>query len=35
VPLYQDAMMFAARREVAWNPTANEAFFLMDMSWTP
>ena len=35
VPLYQDVMMFAARREVTWQPTANEAFFLMDMSWAP
>jgi peptide/nickel transport system substrate-binding protein len=35
VPLYQDSMMFAARKEVTWKPTPNEAFFLMDMSWTP
>jgi peptide/nickel transport system substrate-binding protein len=33
VPLYQDVMMFAARREVQWKPTPNEAFFLMDMKW--
>ncbi len=35
VPLYQDVMMFAARKEVRWTPTANEAFFLMDMTWVP
>ena len=35
VPLYQDVMMFAARKEVKWQPTPNEAFFLMDMSWVP
>jgi peptide/nickel transport system substrate-binding protein len=34
VPLYQDVMMFAARKEVRFQPTPNEAFFLMDMSWT-
>lgn len=33
VPLYQDVMMFAARKEVQWKPTPNEAFFIMDMSW--
>jgi len=35
VPLYQDVMIFAARKEVKWQPTPNEAFFLMDMSWVP
>ncbi len=35
VPLYQDVMMFAARKEVQWKPTPNEAFFLMDMTWKP
>lgn len=35
VPLYQDVMMFAARKEVKWQPTPNEAFFLMDMGWVP
>ena len=33
VPLYQDVMMFAARKELQWQPTPNEAFFIMDMSW--
>jgi peptide/nickel transport system substrate-binding protein len=33
VPLYQDVMMFAARKEVRFQPTPNEAFFLMDMGW--
>ena len=35
VPLYQDVMMFAARKEVKFQPTPNEAFFLMDMGWSP
>jgi peptide/nickel transport system substrate-binding protein len=35
VPLYQDVMMFAARKEVKWQPTPNEAFFLMDIGWVP
>ena len=34
VPLYQDVMMFAARKEVKFQPTPNEAFFLMDMDWS-
>ncbi len=34
VPLYQDVMMFAARKEVQFQPTPNEAFFLMDMKWS-
>ena len=33
VPLYQDVMMFAARKEVQFTPTADEAFFLMSISW--
>jgi peptide/nickel transport system substrate-binding protein len=33
VPLYQDVMMFGARKEVQFQVTPNEAFFLMDMSW--
>ena len=33
VPLYQDVMMFVARKEVKFQPTANEAFFVMDISW--
>jgi len=35
IPLYQDVMMFAARKEVKWQPTPNEAFFLMEMRWGP
>jgi hypothetical protein len=26
--------MFAARKEVKFQPTPNEAFFLMDMDWS-
>jgi peptide/nickel transport system substrate-binding protein len=33
VPLFQDVIMFAARKPVQFKPTANEAFFLMDISW--
>jgi peptide/nickel transport system substrate-binding protein len=33
VPLFQDVIMFAARKPVHFQPTANEAFFLMDISW--
>ncbi len=35
IPLYQDVMMFAARKEVKWQPTPNEAFFLLEMRWGP
>jgi peptide/nickel transport system substrate-binding protein len=33
--LYQDYAIYAARRELKWSPTANEAFFLFDMKWQP
>jgi len=33
VPLFQDVIMFAARKAVHFQPTANEAFFLMDAAW--
>jgi peptide/nickel transport system substrate-binding protein len=33
--LYQDFAIYAARRELKWAPTANEAFFLFDMKWQP
>lgn len=33
VPLYQDVMMFVARKEVKFQPTADESFFLMRISW--
>ncbi len=35
VPLYQDVVMFVAKKAVQWQPTANEAFFLFDMAWKP
>jgi peptide/nickel transport system substrate-binding protein len=35
VPLFQDVVMFASRPEVQFQPTANEAFFLMDIQWKP
>jgi peptide/nickel transport system substrate-binding protein len=33
VPLFQDVTMNVARKEVHFQPTANEAFFLFDMRW--
>jgi peptide/nickel transport system substrate-binding protein len=35
VGLYQDYAIYGARREIRWQPTANEAFFLFDMRWAP
>ncbi|MFC0409125.1 ABC transporter substrate-binding protein [Roseomonas elaeocarpi] len=35
VPLFQDVVMFAARRPVRFQPTANESFSLMEMRWVP
>ena len=33
VPLYQDVMMFVARKDVKFQPRADEAFFVMDIGW--
>jgi len=33
IGLYQDFAIYAARRELSWKPTANEAFFVMEMKW--
>ncbi|MBV9539530.1 MAG: hypothetical protein JOY70_11400 [Acidisphaera sp.] len=33
VPLFQDVIMFAARKPVQFQPTADESFFLMSMGW--
>jgi len=35
VGLYQVYAIYAARRELQWQPTANEAFFVFDMRWQP
>jgi peptide/nickel transport system substrate-binding protein len=35
VPLFQDVVMFAARRQVQFQPTADESFFLFPMRWRP
>jgi peptide/nickel transport system substrate-binding protein len=35
VPLFQDPIMFVARKPVRFQPTANESFFLSDISWKP
>jgi peptide/nickel transport system substrate-binding protein len=33
IGLYQDVAIYGARRELQWKPTANEAFFVMEMKW--
>ena len=33
VPLYQDAVMYVARKPVQFQPTASESFFLFSMGW--
>jgi peptide/nickel transport system substrate-binding protein len=33
IGLFQDFAIYAARKELTWTPTANEAFFVMDMRW--
>ncbi len=35
IGLFQDVAIYAARKELKWTPTANEAFFVMDMKWAP
>jgi peptide/nickel transport system substrate-binding protein len=35
IGLFQDFIIYLARRELQWTPTANEAFFIMDMKWQP
>jgi peptide/nickel transport system substrate-binding protein len=35
IGLFQDYALYLARRELQWTPTPNEAFFIMDMKWTP
>jgi peptide/nickel transport system substrate-binding protein len=33
IGLYQDVAIYAARKELQWTPTANEAFFVYEMKW--
>lgn len=33
IGLYQADALYAARKELEWTPTPNEAFFIMDMKW--
>jgi peptide/nickel transport system substrate-binding protein len=33
IGLFQDYAIYLARKELKWTPTANEAFFIMDMQW--
>ncbi|HEY7578433.1 MAG TPA: ABC transporter substrate-binding protein [Acetobacteraceae bacterium] len=35
IGLFQDYAIYLARKELKWTPTANEAFFIMDMRWQP
>jgi peptide/nickel transport system substrate-binding protein len=35
VPLFQDVVMFAARKQVQFQPTADESFFIFPMRWQP
>ncbi|MBM3598359.1 MAG: peptide ABC transporter [Alphaproteobacteria bacterium] len=35
IGLYQDFAIYAARKELVWQPTANEAFFVFEMKWQP
>ncbi len=35
IGLFQDVAIYGARAPLQWKPTANEAFFLMDMAWKP
>jgi peptide/nickel transport system substrate-binding protein len=35
IGLYQDYAIYGARKELQWKPTANEAFFVYEMSWKP
>ncbi|HEY0436068.1 MAG TPA: ABC transporter substrate-binding protein, partial [Phenylobacterium sp.] len=35
IGLFQDAAIYAMKRELKWTPTANEAFFVFDMKWQP
>lgn len=35
IGIYQDFAIYAARKELAWQPSANEAFFVFDMKWQP
>ena len=33
IGLFQDYALYAAKKELKWKPTANEAFFVYDMKW--
>ena len=33
IGLFQDVSIYGARAGLQWTPTANEAFFVMDMKW--
>jgi hypothetical protein len=31
--MFQSHAIYAARREIQWQPTAGETFFVFDMKW--
>jgi peptide/nickel transport system substrate-binding protein len=33
IGLYQNVAIYAARKELQWQPTPNESFFVFDMKW--
>jgi peptide/nickel transport system substrate-binding protein len=35
IGLFQDYAIYGAAKALRWTPTANEAFFVMDMKWQP
>jgi peptide/nickel transport system substrate-binding protein len=35
IGLFQDFAIYGAAKPLRWTPTANEAFFVMDMKWQP
>jgi peptide/nickel transport system substrate-binding protein len=35
IGLFQDVALYGAAKALKWTPTANEAFFVMDMKWQP
>lgn len=35
IGLFQDAALYLMKRELKWQPTANEAMFVFDMKWQP
>jgi peptide/nickel transport system substrate-binding protein len=34
IPLYQNVAIYAARKQLQWQPSPNEAFFIFEMKWS-